>query len=88
MTGLVTGVAYVRLADDAVLDLWQGDDGRATGDRATARRELVTTSAQVRTWFGNLTASLTGQGEVPRPVDRDAQADGRRVDASTPAPMW
>jgi uncharacterized membrane protein YccC len=81
VTGLVTGVAYVRLAADAVLDLWQRDDGRATGDRATARRELVTTSAQVRTWFGNLAASLTGQGEVPRPVDRDAQADGRLVDA-------
>ena len=33
VTGLVTGVAGLRLAGDAVLDLWQRDDGSAGGDR-------------------------------------------------------
>ena len=39
VTGLVTGVAGVRLAADAVLELWDGD-GDAEGDRSAARREL------------------------------------------------
>ena len=37
MTSLVTGVAALRLAADAVLDLWQRDDGESSGDRAAAR---------------------------------------------------
>ena len=35
VTSLVTGVAGVRLAADAVLDLWEGD-GSADGDRSAA----------------------------------------------------
>ena len=34
VTSLVTGVAGLRLAGDAVLDLWQRDDGRSGGDRS------------------------------------------------------
>ena len=37
MTSLVTGVVGLRLAGDAVLDLWQPDDA-AGGDRAAARQ--------------------------------------------------
>ena len=81
VTGLVTGVANLRLTADAVLDLWRRDDGRATGDRAAARKELLNTSETLRTWFGNLAASLTGRGAVPEPLDRDASADGRLLDA-------
>ena len=40
VTALVTGVAGLRLAADAVLELWRGD-GADGGDRAAARRELL-----------------------------------------------
>jgi hypothetical protein len=40
VAGLVTGVAGLRLEADAVLDLWQGDDGHAGGDMAAARHEI------------------------------------------------
>ncbi|HEY2043942.1 MAG TPA: FUSC family protein [Jatrophihabitans sp.] len=81
VTGLVTGVANLRLAADAVLDLWQRDDGQGTGDRGAATRELLTTSELMRTWYDDLGASLTGRGEVPEPSLHDTAADGRLVAA-------
>jgi hypothetical protein len=81
MIGLVTGVVALRLAADAVLDLWQRDDGQAGGDRSVARRELLATSDLVQGWYGNLAASLTGRGDVPAPLDHDGLADRRLVDA-------
>jgi hypothetical protein len=81
MTGLVTGVANLRLAADAVLDLWQRDDGGATGDRTAARRELLATSDLVQSWYRDLAVSLTGGGDVPEPLERDVLADGRLIDA-------
>src|SRR6202035_1156751 len=41
VTRLVTGVAGLRLAGDAVLDLWQHEDGSDTGDRLAARTEIL-----------------------------------------------
>jgi uncharacterized membrane protein YccC len=81
MTSLVTGVAGLRLAADAVLDLWQSDDCQAPGDRAAASRELLNTSGLVRRWYGDLAASLTGHHEIPEPAGHDKLADGRLVDA-------
>jgi hypothetical protein len=81
ISGLVTGVAGLRLAADAVLDLWQREDGRAGGDRAGARAELLATSEQVRTWYDDLASGLVGPGEVRDPLPHDKVADGRLVDA-------
>jgi hypothetical protein len=80
VTALVTGVVAVRLAGDAVLQLWDGDvpDG---GDRAAARRELLSGSDAVRGWYARFAESLVGQGAVPEPLSDDAVADGRLVDA-------
>ncbi|HXD67274.1 MAG TPA: FUSC family protein [Solirubrobacteraceae bacterium] len=80
VTALVTGVVAVRLAGDAVLQLWDGDvpDG---GDRAAARRELLSSSDSVRGWYARFAESLVGQGAVPEPLSGDAVADGRLVDA-------
>ena len=47
VTSLVTGVVGVRLAADAVLDLWQRDDGGDDGDRTAARTELLQASDQL-----------------------------------------
>lgn len=79
-SGLLTGVAGLRLAGDAVLDLWQRDDA-AGGDRAAARQELLAGTAKMVDWYESFAASLTRRGAVPAPLARDAVADGRLVDA-------
>jgi uncharacterized membrane protein YccC len=81
MTGLVTGVGGLRLAADAVLDLWQHEDGSAAGDRAAAREELLSESALVRGWYDELAGSLLAEGTPPAPLSHDTVADGRLVDA-------
>jgi uncharacterized membrane protein YccC len=81
ITSLVTGVAGLRLAADAVLDLWQRDDGQAGGDRAAARQELLNTSELIRGWYDDLAAALISRHQVPEPLAHDKAADGRLVDA-------
>jgi uncharacterized membrane protein YccC len=80
VTGLVTGVAGVRLAADAVLELWE-DDGPAEGDRSAARRELQSSSKLMTDWYDRFAASLAGAASVPEPLPADEVADGRLVDA-------
>jgi hypothetical protein len=80
VTALITGVAGVRLAGDAVLEMWRGD-GADGGDRAAARRELLASADVVNGWFGRFAQSLVGHGEVPVPLANDIVADGRLVDA-------
>ncbi|MDX6206884.1 MAG: hypothetical protein QOF39_2941 [Frankiales bacterium] len=81
MTALVTGVAGVRLGADAVLDLWQGDDGEAAGDRAAARQELLKSADLVQGWYDDLAGSLVGRRELREPLGHDKVADGRLVEA-------
>ena len=79
VTSLVTGVAGVRLAADAVLDLWDGD--ARSGDRAAVRRELLSAAEQVSGWYGEFAASLATGSPVPDPLACDQFADGRLMDA-------
>jgi uncharacterized membrane protein YccC len=81
VTSLVTGVGGLRLAADAVLDLWQREDGASTGDRAEARRELLQASKLVKVWYDDLARSLVDGGEPCEPLAHDRVADGRLVDA-------
>ena len=81
VAGLVTGVAGLRLAADAVLDLWQREDGQAAGDRAGAREELVGSTETVRGWYADLATSLVNRTPVRDPLPPDPTADGRLVDA-------
>ena len=81
VTSLVTGVGGLRLAADAVLDLWQREDGASIGDRAGARRELLESSELVKSWYDDLAASLVDGGEPREPLAHDRVADGRLVDA-------
>ena len=81
VTGLVTGVVGLRLAGDAVLELWRRDDGRAGGDRSAARLELLSSTGTVTGWYERLAASLAHQGAVPEPVERDQIAESQLVDA-------
>jgi hypothetical protein len=80
IAGLVTGVTGVRLAADAVLDLWDGNGARG-GDRSAARRELVSAAGNMTSWYDHFAASLTGREEVPDPLAPDQVADGRLVAA-------
>jgi len=77
---LVTGVAGLRLAGDAVLDLWQREDSPA-GDRTAARRELLAEAGEISDWYGRLGASLVRRGSVPDPLSHDDAADTRLVEA-------
>ena len=81
VTGLLTGVAGVRLAADAVRDLWLHDDAREPGDREAARHELLSTVGALRHWFDRFAAGLTRGDQLPQPTQRDLAAAGRLVDA-------
>lgn len=78
---LVTGVVGLRLAADAVLDLWEGD-GAHRADRAGVRAELEDASGRMAGWYDALAASLEHGGDVPAPLGPDADADGRLVAAA------
>jgi len=81
MTSLVGGVGGIRLAADAVLDLWQREDGSAAGDRSAARGEILSASEDVKGWYEDLGASLAGGRKLREPLGHDIVADGRLVDA-------
>jgi Fusaric acid resistance protein-like len=80
VTSLVTGVVGLRLAGDAVLDLWR-QDGSDDGDRAAARHELVESTEQMTRWYRDFAVSLTGDGRLPDPLEPDPGADQRLVAA-------
>ncbi len=78
-TSLVTGVVGLRLAADAVLDLWERDDGSAVADRAAAASELLAQSETVSSWYRTFAEGLDGHGTLPEPLP--APAEDRLVDA-------
>jgi hypothetical protein len=80
ITGLVTGVTGVRLAADAVIELWRAD-GATGGDRAAARQELISAADGMTGWYDHFAASLRGRERVPDPLAPDRVADGRLVAA-------
>jgi uncharacterized membrane protein YccC len=81
VTASVTGVAGVRLASDAILDIWRGETGVAEGDRSNARRELGASAGLLTQWYRDLGRQLVEQHSLPEPLSRDQVADDRLVDA-------
>jgi uncharacterized membrane protein YccC len=81
ITRLVGGVVALRLAADAVLDLWERDGETPSGDRTAARLELLSHMEQVREWYDEFAEGLEGKHPIPRSLDRDAEADTRLVRA-------
>jgi uncharacterized membrane protein YccC len=86
ITSLLTGVGGLRLAADAVLDLWRREDGSgvgesATGDRTAARDQLLHSSELVERWYDDLARSLLTGRVPPEPLSHDKLADGRFVEA-------
>jgi uncharacterized membrane protein YccC len=76
VTSLVTGVVGLRLAGDAVLDLWRQDgSGDGDGDRTAARQELVASTED----DDALVSRLRRRAHRRRPAARAAEArSGRR----------
>jgi hypothetical protein len=80
VASLVTGVTGLRLAGDAVLDLWQRDSA-SDGDRAATREQLLASAALMLDWYTGFAAGLAGIATVPEPLHRDELADGRLIEA-------
>jgi uncharacterized membrane protein YccC len=81
VTALVTGVATLRQTADAVVAIWERDDGQPGGDRTAARVELSSQAKRVTSWYERLGAGLSGQGSVPGVLTEDHGSDRRLVDA-------
>ena len=80
VTTLVTGVAGLRLAADAVVDLWRGEHN-AERERAEATLELLPFSQAVTRWYGDFGHGLDGGGPVPDPLPAGQLAQDRLVEA-------
>jgi uncharacterized membrane protein YccC len=81
VTAAVSGVAAMRLASDAVLDIWRTENGVAQGDRWAARRALDLSTEHLNEWYRDLGRQLVAQHELPKPLPRDPVADSALVDA-------
>ncbi|MFF7981185.1 FUSC family protein [Streptomyces sp. NPDC007901] len=81
-TTLVTGVVGLRLAGDAVVSLWQGEDlARVQAVRADAHRAVLGAAAQVTGWYHEFAASLGGRSTVPDVVPLWPEGAARLVDS-------
>jgi hypothetical protein len=80
VTSLVTGAAGLRLAGDALIELWHTDTADG-GNREAARHELLTKVGLVTGWYDRFALSLIGRGTVPEPLAPDEAGDDRLVEA-------
>ena len=83
MTALVTGVVGVRLAADAVLELWEryADGQPPSDDRAAAQSALLALADRLLQWYTALANALDGQGRVPEPLARDHTTKAQLIEA-------
>ena len=72
VTGLVTGVAGLRLAAEAVLDLWRQAGVTPGADRAAARRELLAGADALTGWYEDFAAALSGDRR-PEPLEHSTR---------------
>ncbi|MEU6006672.1 FUSC family protein [Streptomyces sp. NPDC047453] len=81
-TTLITGVVGLRLAADAVLEMWRrAPGGRPLEDRAAAQRELLVMAERVFRWYESLAEGLESKGQVPEPLESDREHNARLVEA-------
>ncbi|WP_344666867.1 FUSC family protein [Catenulispora yoronensis] len=82
MTTLVTGVVVLRLAADAVLELWRrSPTGLPAADRAAAQKELLVLAERILRWYENLAEGLEGGAAVPEPQPSDHRTTVRLAEA-------
>ena len=80
VSGLVAGVASLRLTSEAVLDLWDEAGSDSRDDRTAARGELLESTAAVEGWYETLAVALAGHGAVPAALAPDEAANARLVE--------
>ncbi|MGH1550053.1 FUSC family protein [Leifsonia poae] len=66
----VTGVAGVRQASDAIVELWRGQPA-ADGHTAEAKEALDEALARLRSWYAELADQLLARGVLPEPRPAD-----------------
>ena len=81
LTPLIAGASALRLAGDAVVDLWRDHGAPGPRDRSAARREIAVATTTVKGWYDDLAVSLTDRRPLPDPMSRDEAAAFRMVDA-------
>ncbi|MGW6281693.1 FUSC family protein [Kribbella sp. NPDC055071] len=83
MTALVTGVVGVRLAADAIVELWEryGDGRPPSDDRDAAQAELVALADRQLKWYTALATALEGQGAVPEVLAYNPEIKKRLIEA-------
>jgi uncharacterized membrane protein YccC len=74
VSATVTGVAGVRLAADAVLELWRGQAPARTG-HASTRLALLDPMERLERWYATLAEQLVAIGPLPEPEPGDPSAD-------------
>ena len=77
VTTLVTGAAGLRLAGDAVLDLWSRAEEATDGNRSEARDELLLRTGAVVGWYEHLGQALVANRPLPAPLEGEPDADSR-----------
>jgi uncharacterized membrane protein YccC len=76
VTGLVNGVVAVRLAAEAVVDLWQRVSVTPVPSQASmARQEIDAASHRLVGWYDALARGLVGGRPIPEPLEDSAAAD-------------
>ncbi|MFI2205474.1 FUSC family protein [Streptomyces sp. NPDC020192] len=82
MTTLVTGVAALRLAADAVVSLWRAaGPSRTAAEQTDAHRAILGAASRVTEWYRGLATSLDGSAPVPDPVRRHPESAARLVES-------
>lgn len=74
VSATVTGVAGVRLAADAVLELWRGQTP-SRSDHVSTRQALLDPMERLGRWYAELAAQLVALGPLPEPQPADPAAD-------------
>ena len=80
VSALVTGVAGVRLAGDAIIDVWQGRYA-VHGEADGAGRALELLADRLTGWYRELGRDLVARAMPPEPLDHDLPLEQRLADA-------
>ncbi|MFF1572442.1 FUSC family protein [Leifsonia sp. NPDC058292] len=80
VTAAVIGVAGVRLASDAIVDVWNGQDA-VTGDLAGTRDALELLVERLDHWYRDFGSDLLEGAAPPEPLPPDAALEQRLAQA-------
>jgi uncharacterized membrane protein YccC len=80
VSALVTGVAGVRLAGDAIVDVWQ-EQHPVNGDLDGAREVLELLAGHLERWYAQLGGDLVRRAPLPQPLALDSALELRLAEA-------